>query len=72
MKDGEKWFPDKIRSNSFSIHTSKGRTPASELELLRGGLPSEVALQEGSLESKILYQVVGADLKNRKYIFGSQ
>ena len=28
-----------IRSESFSICTSKGRAPASELVLLRGGLP---------------------------------
>ena len=34
-------------SESFSIRTSKGRAPASELVLLRGGLPSAIALQGG-------------------------
>ena len=57
MKSGEKWFPEKTKkkidlnffcwSESFSIRTYKGRAPASELVLLRGGLPSEIALQGG-------------------------
>ena len=64
MKCGEKWFPkiilkffdlDNFRSKSFSMRTSKGRTPASELVLLRRRLPSEIALQGGSLVSKIVY-----------------
>ena len=64
MKRGEKWFPEKIRKNfdlanfrseSLSIRTSKGRASAFELVSLRGGLPSEIALQGGSLESKIVY-----------------
>ena len=41
-----------FRSKSFSKRTSKGK--ASELKLLRGGLPSE---------SKIVYQGVGADFE---------
>ena len=70
MKRGEKWFPKNyeqilknIWSQSFSIRTSKGRAPASELVLLRGGLPSEIALQGVSLESKIVYRGVGADFE---------
>ena len=55
-----------FRSESFSIRTYKGRAPASELVLLRRGLPSEIALQGGRLESKIVYRGVGADIKNRK------
>ena len=60
MKIGEKWFPknyetkcdfENFLSESFSIRTSKGRAPASELALLMGGMPSEIALQGGSLES---------------------
>ena len=43
-----------FRSESFSIRTYNGRAPASELVLLRGGLPSEIALQGGSLGSKIV------------------
>ena len=41
----------------------KGRAPASELVLRRGGLPSEITLQGGSLESKIVYRGVGADFE---------
>ena len=72
MKHGEKCFPEKLRiffdlkfcrSASFSIRSSKGRTPASELVLLRGGLPSEIALKRGSLQSKIVYRRVGADFE---------
>ena len=56
MKRGEKWFPEKttkkidlkfVQSESFSIRTYKGRAPAFELVLLRGGLPSKIALQGG-------------------------
>ena len=54
---------ENVRSASLSIRTSKGRAPASELVLLRGGLPSEIALQGGSLESKIVYRGVGADFE---------
>ena len=48
IKRGEKWFPEKLdlenfRSESFSIRTSEGRAPASELVLQRGSLPSEIA-----------------------------
>ena len=53
----------KCWSESFSIRNSKGRAPASELVLLRGGLPSEIASRGGSLESKIVYQGVGADFE---------
>ena len=49
-----------------------GRAPASELVLLRWGLTSEIELQGGSLESKIVYRGVGADFEIRKYIFGLQ
>ena len=34
---------ENFRSESFSIHTSEGRAPASELVLQRGSLPSEIA-----------------------------
>ena len=34
---------ENFRSESFSIRTSEGRTPASELVLQRGSLPSEIA-----------------------------
>ena len=51
MKRGEKWFSNfdlkNIRSESFSIRTSKRRAHASELVLLRGCLTSEIALQVG-------------------------
>ena len=77
MKRGEKWFPEKnmkkidlkfFQSESFSIRTYKGRAPTFELVLLRGGLPSKIALQGGSLESKIVYRGVGADFeKSKKY-----
>ena len=39
---------DNFRSESFSMRTSKGKTPASELVLLRVGLPSKITLQGGS------------------------
>ena len=54
---------ENVRSESFSIRPSKGRAPASELVLLRGGLPSEITLQGGSLKSKIVYRGVGADFE---------
>ena len=38
---------ENFRSESFSIRTSEGRAPASELVLQRGSLPSEIALQGG-------------------------
>ena len=63
---------ENIRSESFSIRTSKGRAPTSKLVLLWGGLLSEIALQGGSLESKIVYRRVGADFEKTEYIFGSQ
>ena len=81
MKCGVKWFPEKLRtifdlenvqSESFSIRTSKGRAPASELVLLREGLPSEIALRGGSLESKIVYRGVDADFENSKNTFSAQ
>jgi len=35
----------------------------------RGGMASGIALQRGTLESKIVYRRVAADLENRKYIW---
>ena len=58
-----------FRSESFSIRTSEGRAPASELVLQRGILPSEIALQGGSLESKMVYRGVGADFEKPKKYF---
>ena len=40
---------ENFRSEYFSIRTSEGRAPASELVLQRGSLSSEIALQGGSL-----------------------
>ena len=60
-----------FRSESFSIRTYKGRAPASELVLLRGGLSSEIALQGGSLESRIVYRRVGADFEKPKKLFSA-
>ena len=54
------------------MRTSKGRTPASEFVLLKGGLPSDIALQGGSLGSKIVYRGVNADFERPKISFGSQ
>ena len=83
MKRGESGFLKTMKncdlenflSESFFIRTSKGRTPASELGLLWRGLPSEIALQGGSLESKIVYHR-GVDAaqtsKSRKNFFGSK
>ena len=78
IKREEKWFPEKttkkidlkfFQSESFSKRTYKGRAPAFELVLLRGGLPSKIALQGGSLESKIVYRGVGADFEKPKKCF---
>ena len=44
---------ENVQSESLSIRTSKGRAPASELELLKGGLPSEIALQRGASSPKL-------------------
>ena len=63
---------ENFRSESFSIRTSEGRAPASELVLQRGSLPSvpsEIALQGGSLESKMVYRGVGADFEKPKKYF---
>ena len=51
------------------MRTSKGRTHASDLVLLKGGLPSEIALQGGSLESKIVHRGVDAGFKKPKKLF---
>ena len=57
---------ENFRSESFSIRTSEGRAPASELVLQRGSLPSEIALQGGNIESKMVYRWVGAECGLRK------
>ena len=48
------------QSSRFRARVAKGRSP------------SAIALQGGSLESKILFRGVGANSKNRKYIFASK
>ena len=57
---------ENVRSEWFSIQTSEGRAPASELVLLRGGLASKIELQGGSLESKIVYRGIDADFEKPK------
>ena len=52
--------------SNFRYVPSVSRALASELVLQRGGLPSEIALPGGNLESKIVYRGVGADFENRK------
>ena len=42
QKNFEKIDLENFRSESFSIRTSEGRAPASELVLQRGSLPSEI------------------------------
>ena len=66
----QKNFEKKFRSESFSIRTSEGRAPASELVLQRGSLPSEIALQRRNIESKMVYRGVSADFEKPKNIFG--
>ena len=61
---------ENFRSESFSVRTSEGRAPASELVLQRGSLLSENALQGGNIESKMVYRGVSADLEKPKNIFG--
>ena len=67
MKRGEKWFPEnyeKIWLRKCSVRVIlEGKAPAFELMLLRGSLTSKIALQGGSLESKIVYRGVGADFE---------
>ena len=66
---------ENFRSESFSIHTSKGRAPASELTLLRGGLSSRISHYKGEalmLESKIVYRRVVADFEKPKIYFHQQ
>ena len=58
-----------FRFESFSIRTSEGKAPASELELQREGMPSEIAFSGGNLESKIVYRMVVANFENRKKYF---
>ena len=57
---------ENFRSVSFSIRTSNSLR--AELVLLRGGLPSEIALQVQNCVSKGRCRF----RKNQKYIFGSQ
>ena len=59
QKNHEKMLTENFRSESFSIHTSKGRAPASELVLLRGGLPSEIALQGEASSPKLCITIEG-------------
>ena len=63
---------ENFRSESFSIRTYKGRAPASELVLLRGGLPSEIALQGEASSPKLCIEGYVQTSKNQKYVFGSQ
>ena len=44
-------------SESFSIRNSKGRAPAFELVLLRGGQLSEIALQGEASSPKLCIEV---------------
>ena len=41
-----------------------------QLVLQRGSLPSEIALQGGNIESKMVYRGVSADFEKPKNIFG--
>ena len=66
----KKFDLENCRSESYSIRTSEGRAPACELVLQRGSLPSEIALQGGNIESKMVYRGVSADLEKPKIIFG--
>ena len=51
------------------MRTSKGRTPASELVLLKGGLPSDIALKGRRIGSKGVYRGVNADFERPKKLF---
>ena len=62
---------ENFRSDSFSIRTYKGRAPASELVLLRGGCLPRSHYKVGSLESKIVYRGVGADFEKPKKILSA-
>ena len=60
MKRGENWFP----KNYEKTLTWKIFGPShSRYVHLRGGLSSEIALQGGNLESKIVYRGLGADFE---------
>ena len=43
QKNYEKFYLENFSSESFSIRTSKGRAPVSELVLLRADMPLEIA-----------------------------
>ena len=49
-----------------------GQSSRFRARVAKGRSPSAIALQGGSLESKILFRGVGANSKNRKYIFASK
>ena len=61
---------ENFRSTGHSRYVPPvSRAPASELELQRGGLPSEIAFSGGNLESKIVYRRVVANFENQKKYF---
>ena len=51
-------FRDHITGGKLRVQNCVSRAPVSKLVLQRGGLPSEITLPGGNLESRIVYQEV--------------
>ena len=78
MKRGEKWFSEKLRKNldlenvlsdSFSIRTSRIESSRFRARVAKGRPAFRDRITRGSLESKIVYQGVGADFEKQKRYF---
>ena len=77
MKRGERWFSEKLRkifdldnfrSESFSIRTSRIESSRFRARVAKGRPAFRDRITRGNLESKIVYQGVGADFEKQKKI----
>ena len=78
MKRGEKWFSEKLRKNfdlenfwsdSFLICTSRIESSRFRARVAKERPAFRYLITRRSLESKIVYQGVGADFEKPKNIF---
>ena len=79
MKRGERWFSEKlrkkfdlknVRSDSFSIRTSRMESSRFRARVAKGRPAFRDRITRRSQESEIVYRGVGADFEIQTNIFG--